>query len=72
MHGRLVKKLEKGETASRIKLHKKRVPKARNEAINMNKEKGKTQLFMLFVLTMSPHPPRVKEEAKGDASSVRS
>jgi hypothetical protein len=39
-----VKKLEKGETAASVKLHKKEVPKAINEAINMNKEKGKDSI----------------------------
>jgi hypothetical protein len=37
----VVKKLEKGETVASVKLHKKEVPKVINEAINMNKEKGK-------------------------------
>ena len=37
----MVKKLETGETAARVKLHKKDVPKAISETINMNKEKGK-------------------------------
>jgi hypothetical protein len=41
IHGRVVKKLETGETAASVKLHKKDVPKAINEAINMNNEKGK-------------------------------
>ena len=36
-----MKKLETGESASSVKLHKKDVPKAINEEINMNKEKGK-------------------------------
>jgi hypothetical protein len=41
IHERVVKKLKKGETATSVKLHKKEVSKAINEAINMNKEKGK-------------------------------
>jgi hypothetical protein len=41
IHGCVVKKLETGETAARVKLHKKDVPKAISETINMNKEKGK-------------------------------
>jgi hypothetical protein len=41
IHGHVVKKLEKGETAASVKLHKKEVPKEINEAINMDKEKGK-------------------------------
>jgi hypothetical protein len=41
IHEHVVKKLEAGETAASVKLHKKDVPKAINEAINMNKKKGK-------------------------------
>jgi hypothetical protein len=41
IHGRVVKKIEKGKTAASAKLHKKDVPKVINEEINMNKEKGK-------------------------------
>jgi hypothetical protein len=37
----VVKKLEKEEIATSIKLHKKEVPRAINEVINMNKEKDK-------------------------------
>jgi hypothetical protein len=44
IHGRVVKKLETEETATSVKLHKKDVPKAINEAINMNKEKGKDSI----------------------------
>jgi hypothetical protein len=44
IHGRVVKKLETGETAASVKLHKRDVPKAINEAINMNKEKGKNSI----------------------------
>jgi hypothetical protein len=40
----VVKKLEKGETVASVKLHKKEFPKAINEAINMNKEKGKDSI----------------------------
>jgi hypothetical protein len=40
----VVKKLETGETAASAKLHKKDVPKAINEAINMNKENGKNSI----------------------------
>jgi hypothetical protein len=43
-HGRVVKKLETGETAASVKLRKKDVPKAINEEINMNKEKGKNSI----------------------------
>jgi hypothetical protein len=39
IHGRVVKKLEKGKTAASVKLHKKDVPK--DEEINMSLEKGK-------------------------------
>jgi hypothetical protein len=35
----MVKKLEKGETTTSVKLYKKEVPKAIYEAGNMNKEK---------------------------------
>jgi hypothetical protein len=41
IHERVVKKLEEGETAARVKLHEKEVPKEISEAIIMNKEKGK-------------------------------
>src|SRR5688572_26420711 len=44
IQGRVVKKLETGETAASVKLHKRDVPKAINEAINMNKEKGKNSI----------------------------
>ena len=44
IHGRVVKKPETGETAASVKLHKKDVPKAINEEINMNKEKGKNSI----------------------------
>jgi hypothetical protein len=44
IHGRVVKKLETGETTASVKLYKKDVPKAINEAINMNKEKGKNSI----------------------------
>jgi hypothetical protein len=40
----VVKKLEEGETAARVKLHEKDVPKAINKEINMNKEKGKNSI----------------------------
>jgi hypothetical protein len=40
----VVKKLETGETAASVKLRKKDVPKAINEEINMNKEKGKNSI----------------------------
>jgi hypothetical protein len=39
IHERMVKKLEKGETTTSVKLYKKEVPKAIYEAGNMNKEK---------------------------------
>jgi hypothetical protein len=44
IHGRVVNKLKMGEIAASFKLHKKEVPKAINEAINMNKEKGKKSI----------------------------
>jgi hypothetical protein len=40
----VVKKLEEGETAARVKLLKKDVPKAKNEEINMSLEKGKDSI----------------------------
>jgi hypothetical protein len=40
----VVKKLEEGETAARVKLHEKEVPKAISEAINMKQEKGKDSI----------------------------
>jgi hypothetical protein len=42
IHGRVVKKLEKGKTAASVKLHKKDVPK--DEKINMSLEKGKDSI----------------------------
>jgi hypothetical protein len=72
IHERVVKKLEEGEIVARVKLHKKDVPKAINEAINMNKEKVHIQLLMLFALVISLcHPEAKREEEKGDASSAR-
>jgi hypothetical protein len=47
IHGRVVKKLETGETAASVKLYKKDVPKAINEEINMNKEKGKNSISLV-------------------------
>jgi hypothetical protein len=44
IHGRVVKKLETGKTAASVKLHKKDVPNAKNEEINMNLEKGKDSI----------------------------
>jgi hypothetical protein len=44
IHGRVVKKLEKGKTTASVKLNKKNVPKAINEEINMNEEKGKNSI----------------------------
>jgi hypothetical protein len=40
----VVNKLEEGETAARVKLHEKEVPKAISEAINMKQEKGKDSI----------------------------
>jgi hypothetical protein len=40
----VVKKLEKRETITSVKLHEKEVPRAISEAINMNKEKGKDSI----------------------------
>jgi hypothetical protein len=40
----VVKKLEEGETAARVKLLEKDVPKAKIEEINMNMEKGKDSI----------------------------
>jgi hypothetical protein len=42
IHGRVVKKLEKGKTAASVMLHKKNVPK--DEEINMSLEKGKDSI----------------------------
>jgi hypothetical protein len=42
IHGRVVKKLEKGKTAASVKLHKKDVPK--DEEINMSLKKGKDSI----------------------------
>jgi hypothetical protein len=68
-----VKKLETGETAASVKLHKKDVPKAKNEEINMNKEKVKIQSVMLFALTISLCYPRTKrEKERGGALSAMS
>jgi hypothetical protein len=44
IHERVVKKLEKRETTTSVKLHEKEVPRAMSEAINMNKEKGKDSI----------------------------
>jgi hypothetical protein len=44
IHGRVVKKLEMKKTAASVKLHKKDVPEAKNEEINMNLEKGKDSI----------------------------
>jgi hypothetical protein len=59
MHRCVVKKLEKGETTSCIKLYQKQVPKATNEAINLNKENVKIKMFILFALTRSPSLPKI-------------
>jgi hypothetical protein len=44
IHGSVVKKLETGKTAASVKLHKKDVPKAKDEEINMNLDKGKDSI----------------------------
>jgi hypothetical protein len=44
IHGHMVKKFETGETTASVKTHKKDVSQAINEAINMNKEKGKDSI----------------------------
>jgi hypothetical protein len=67
----VVKKLETGETAASVKLHKKDVPKAINEEINMNKEKGKNQLVMLFALIISLCHPRAKKEEEKEVLQVQ-
>jgi hypothetical protein len=46
IHGRMVKKLEKGKTAASVELHKKIVPK--DEEINMSLEKGKDSFNHVF------------------------
>jgi hypothetical protein len=40
----VVKKVEEGETATRVKLHVKEVPEAISGAINMKQEKGKNSI----------------------------
>jgi hypothetical protein len=40
IHGHMVKKLKKGETASCVKLHQKHVPGTTKQASNLNKDKG--------------------------------
>jgi hypothetical protein len=72
MHRHVVKKLEKGETATSVILHKKEVPKAINEAINMNKEKGKDSISHIVCpdhLSMSSKSKNGR--GKGDASNAR-
>jgi hypothetical protein len=59
IHERMVNNLEKGETTTSVKLHKKEVPKAIDEAINMKKEKGKDSIshvvctYHLFISSKS-------------------
>jgi hypothetical protein len=68
----MVKKLEKGETTTSVKLYKKEVPKAINEAGNMNKEKSKDSIsHVVSTDHSSMFSKHKREEAKGDASSVR-
>jgi hypothetical protein len=67
IHGRMVKKLEMGETATSVKLHKKDVPKAINEAINMNKEKGKDSISHVVCtnhLSMSSKSKKGREKMR--------
>jgi hypothetical protein len=56
-----VKKLEKGETATSVKLHKKEAPKAINKAINMNKEKGKDSITHIVCADNFPMPSKLKK-----------
>ena len=70
IYERVVKKLETGETAASVKLHKKDVPKAINEEINMNKEKGKNSISHALIISLC-HPRAKREEEKGGASSAR-
>jgi hypothetical protein len=72
IHGRVVKKLEKGEIIASVKLHKKEVPKSINKEINMNKEKGKDSISHVVCTDNSSMSSKHKrEEEKGDASSAR-
>jgi hypothetical protein len=71
IHEHVVKKLEKGETTTSVKLHKKQVPKAINDTSNMNKEKLKIQLVMLFALTISLCPPSTKGNRQKEMLQVQ-
>jgi hypothetical protein len=72
IHGRVVKKFEMGETATSVKLHKKDVPKAINEAINMNKGKGKISISHVVCTDhLSMSSKSKKGRGKRDASSAR-
>jgi hypothetical protein len=65
IHERMVKKLEKGETATSVKLYKKEVPKAINEAGKMNKEKSKDSISHVVCTNHSSmFSKHKKEEAK--------
>jgi hypothetical protein len=67
----VVKKLEEGETAARVKLLEKDVPKAISEEINMSLEKGKDSISHVVSLTISLCHPRTKrEKGKGGALSA--
>jgi hypothetical protein len=67
IHERVVKKLEEGETKARVILHKKDVPKAINEAINMNKEKGTNSISHVVCtdhLSMSSKSKKGREKRR--------
>jgi hypothetical protein len=73
IHGRMVKKLEKEETTTSVKLHKKEVPKTINEAINMNKEKCKNSVSHVNFtdnLSKSPNNKKEREEKGGQVQGA--
>ena len=72
IHGRVVKKLEKGKTAASVKLNKKNVPK--NEEINMSLEKGKDSINHVVctdLLSMSFKYKKEKGKRKKEVFQVQ-
>jgi hypothetical protein len=68
----VVNKLEEGGTATRVKLRKKEAPKTINEAININKEKGKDSISHVVCTDhLSMLSKSKKEKRKKDVLQVQ-
>jgi hypothetical protein len=64
IHGHMVKKLEKGETAACVKLHKNEFLRQHEKQTTRTRTKVKIQVLMLFALVIFLCPPRAKRRGK--------